>query len=117
MIHRPKSQRTGLATAFIEGFDKAKGEYLCCIDSDLQHPPEAIYKLYKKALEDQAEIVFGTRYIKGGSSEGLGSLKTLYGIYRRAVSIGLKYFTQILFIPTRQTTDPLGGFFLFKKIF
>ena len=115
MIHRPKERRTGLATAFIEGFDDAKGTYICCIDSDLQHPPEAIVKLYEKAIEDGAEIVFGTRYVKGGSAEGLGSLKTFYGIYRRAVSIGLKYFTQILFIPARQTSDPLGGFFLLKK--
>lgn len=115
MIHRPKERRTGLATAFIEGFEKAKGEYICCIDSDLQHPPEKIYDLYQKAVEDEAEIVFGTRYTKGGSAEGLGSLKTFYGIYRRAVSMGLKYFTQIIFIPTRQTSDPLGGFFLLKK--
>jgi len=115
MIHRPKRRRTGLATAFIEGFEEANGEYLCCIDSDLQHPPSAISKLYNKAIEDKAEIVFGTRYAKGGSAEGLGSLKTFYGIYRRAVSMGLKYFTQIIFIPTRQTSDPLGGFFLLKK--
>jgi dolichol-phosphate mannosyltransferase len=115
MIHRPKERRTGLATAFIEGFEDAKGEYICCIDSDLQHPPEKIYDLYQKAIEDGAEIVFGTRYTKGGSAEGLGSLKTFYGIYRRAVSMGLKYFTQIIFIPTRQTSDPLGGFFLLKK--
>ena len=115
MIHRPKERRTGLATAFIEGFEKAEGEYICCIDSDLQHPPEKIYDLYQKAIEDGAEIVFGTRYTKGGSAEGLGSLKTFYGIYRRAVSMGLKYFTQIIFIPTRQTSDPLGGFFLLKK--
>jgi dolichol-phosphate mannosyltransferase len=115
MIHRPKNRRTGLATAFIEGFEKAKGDYICCIDSDLQHPPQKIYDLYQKAIKDQAEIVFGTRYTKGGSAEGLGSLKTFYGIYRRAVSMGLKYFTQILFIPARKTSDPLGGFFLLKK--
>ncbi len=27
----------------------------------------------------------------------------------------MKYFTQIIFSQTRKTTDPLGGFFLFKK--
>lgn len=115
MIHRPKNRRTGLATAFIEGFEKAQGEYICCIDSDLQHPPQVISELYKKAIEDEAEIVFGTRYAKGGSAEGLGSFKTFYGIYRRLVSLGVKYFAQILFIPARQTSDPLGGFFLLKK--
>ncbi len=114
-IHRSKENRTGLATAFIEGFKKAQGKYICCMDSDLQHPPSTIPELYKKIIEEDADLSVATRYIKGGSAEGLGSLKTFYGIYRRAVSLGFKYFTQILFIPTRKTSDPLGGFFLFKK--
>lgn len=115
MLHRPQKRRTGLATAFIEGFEKARGKYICCIDSDLQHPPEVIPRLYKKALVDEADIVFGSRYMKGGSAEGLGTFKTFYGIYRRLVSLGVKYFSQILFIPTRQTSDPMGGLFIFKK--
>ncbi|MEA1925875.1 MAG: glycosyltransferase family 2 protein [Patescibacteria group bacterium] len=115
LIHRSKEERTGLATAFIKGFQKAKGKYICCMDSDLQHPPEVVPELLEKATGDNADIVVATRYAKGGSAEGLGSLKTLYGVYRRVVSIGMKYFTQIIFIPTRKTTDPLGGFFLFKK--
>lgn len=53
--------------------------------------------------------------MKGGSATGLGSLKTPYGIYRRAVSLGMKWFTQIIFIPTRKTSDPLAGLFLFKR--
>lgn len=115
LIHRPKEERTGLATAFIRGFEEAQGKYICCLDSDLQHPPEKIPDLLEKAIQDDADIVAATRYAKGGSAEGLGSLKTFYGIYRRLVSLGMKYFTQIIFIPTRKTSDPLGGFFLFKK--
>lgn len=115
MIHRPKEERTGLATAFIEGFKKAQGDYICCLDSDLQHPPSIIPALFEKIVEKKADISVATRYTKGGSAEGLGSLKTFYGVYRRAVSLGFKYFTQIIFIPTRKTSDPLGGFFLFKK--
>jgi dolichol-phosphate mannosyltransferase len=115
MIHRPKEEHTGLATAFIKGFEEAAGEYICCMDSDLQHPPAVIPELFKKAKADGADIVVATRYAKGGSAEGLGKLTSFYGIYRRAVSLGLKYFTQILFIPTRETSDPLGGFFLFRK--
>ena len=115
MIHRKEEERTGLATAFIDGFEGAKGDYICCLDSDLQHPPEKISELFEKALDSDADLVVASRYMKGGSAEGLGSFKTLYGIYRRAVSLGMKYFTQILFIPARRTSDPLGGFFLFKK--
>lgn len=115
MIHRPKEKRTGLATAFIDGFKEAQGKYICCLDSDLQHPPQTIPKLFHKIVAEDADLSVATRYTKGGSAEGLGSLKTFYGIYRRAVSLGFKYFTQILFIPARKTSDPLGGFFLFKK--
>ena len=115
LIHRSKKYRTGLATAFITGYDEAKGDYILCMDTDLQHPPEIAPKLLQKAIDDQADVVVGSRYIKGGSAIGLGSLKTFYGIYRRAISIGLKYFIQILFIPIRKTSDPGSGLFLFRK--
>jgi len=115
LFHREKEERTGLATAFLKGFEVAQGQYICCMDSDLQHPPETIPALYQEALDKDADLVVATRYTKGGSAVGLGSLKTFYGFYRRLVSLGFKYFTQILFIPTRKTSDPLGGFFLLKK--
>lgn len=115
MLHRTGNKRTGLATAFIDGFKEARGKYICCMDSDLQHPPEIVPKLLQRTIADDADLTVASRYIKGGSAEGLGSLKTFYGIYRRLVSIGLKYFIQILFIPIRKTTDPGTGFFLFKK--
>lgn len=105
----------GLAPAFIKGFGVSHGKYICCIDADLQHPPEKIIELLEKAIETDADIVTGTRYSKGGSAIGLGNLKTCYGLYRRTVSLGMKCFTQIIFIQTRKTSDPLGGFFLFKK--
>ena len=107
--------RKGLAPAFIAGFKEASGKYICCIDADLQHPPEKVIELLEKALGTDSDIIAGTRYAKGGSAIGLGSLKTCYGVYRRAVSLGVKYFTQIIFMQTRKTSDPLGGFFLFKK--
>lgn len=109
LIHRDKTARTGLATAFLKGFAQANGTYICCMDSDLQHPPEIITKLIQTALTKDADIVVASRYIKGGSAEGLGSL------YRKLVSLATKYLTQIIFIPTRLTTDPGSGFFVFKK--
>ena len=40
MEHRTNG--TGLATAVLRGFKIAKGEYLACMDADLQHPVECI---------------------------------------------------------------------------
>ena len=37
MVHRKNG--TGLATAVLDGFKLAKGEYMACMDADLQHPP------------------------------------------------------------------------------
>lgn len=109
LIRRREENRTGLATAVIRGIDDARGEYVVCLDSDLQHPPEIIPALLEKAILEKAHIVVGARYLVGGGSAGLGSA------YRRFVSLAVKYFTQIIFIPTRLTTDPGSGLFLFQR--
>jgi len=109
LIRRNQEDRTGLATAIVRGIQEAQGLYVACLDSDLQHPPEAIPILFKKAILENAHIVIGARYVSGGDSAGLS------GIYRRIISIFTKYFIQIIFIPTRLTTDPGSGFFLFRK--
>lgn len=107
--------KEGLASAVIVGFEKSQGKYIGSMDTDLQHPPEVMLTMLGKAISDDADFVSASRYMKGGSATGLGSLKTPYGIYRRAVSLGMKWFTQIIFIPTRKTSDPLAGLFLFKR--
>lgn len=109
LIRRREENRTGLATAIIRGIDDACGEYVVCLDSDLQHPPEIIPVLLEKAISEKAHIVVGARYLAGGGSAGLGSA------YRRFISLAVKYFTQIIFIPTRLTTDPGSGLFLFQR--
>ena len=48
MEHR--TGETGLATAVLKGFSLAKGEYMACMDADLQHPPIVLKYMYK-ALE------------------------------------------------------------------
>ena len=107
--HRPKNRRTGLATAVVEGFQNSKGTYICCLDSDLQHPPEVIVSLLQKIIAKNADIAVASRYTKGGSAEGLQT-KT-----RKAISHGLRYTSHFLLPRTRKTSDPGGGFFLFHK--
>ncbi len=109
LIHRNEDERTGLATAFVKGFEEASGKYICCLDSDLQHPPQKMIVMLEEAIVENADIVIASRYTKGGSAIGLD------GMYRKFISIALRYFVQILFIQTRKTTDPGSGFFLFRK--
>lgn len=104
----------GLSAAFISVFKKAKGKYIVCMDADLQHPPALLPKLIEK-LQTGAQMSIASRYIPGGSNEGLGKFWSIYGIYRRLISMSMSYLTRILFIPIRKTTDPMTGFFAFKK--
>ena len=54
MEHRKNG--TGLATAVLDGFKLAKGEYMACMDADLQHPPQCIPDIIKK-FEEGYEVV------------------------------------------------------------
>ena len=106
--------RQGLSAAFIATFKKAKGEYIICMDADLQHPPILIPKLITELING-SQMSIASRYITGGSNEGLGKFWSFYGIYRRIVSLSMSYLTKILFIPIRKTTDPMTGYFAFRK--
>ena len=46
MEHRKNG--TGLATAVLDGFKLAKGEYMACMDADLQHPPALVPEMIKQ---------------------------------------------------------------------
>lgn len=109
-LHREKKDRTGLATAFVAGFKKARGEYILCMDSDLQHPPEEIINILQKAIDNFSDIVVASRYIEGGSAEGLGSK------YRILVSrIITRWSAWILLPSTTKSTDPGAGMFIVRK--
>ncbi len=109
LVRRAPEKRTGLATALVDGFIAAKGEYILCMDSDLQHPPYAIPELIAKLRETGADVTVATRYAVGGSAEGLGTL------YRRAVSHLCRFAAWAIIPQTRKTTDPGSGFFVFRK--
>jgi len=109
LIHRQGEERKGgMATAVVRGFEVAEGRYICRLDGDGQHPPEAIGELLQKALETQADLVIASRYIEGGSNDGLD------GLVRRLVSTGSRWLAQIIFSETRGVSD-LGELYLFKR--
>ena len=62
MEHR--TGETGLATAVLKGFSLAKGEYMACMDADLQHPPIVLKYMYK-AMESGADFCIPSRLIPG----------------------------------------------------
>ena len=69
VIHRPK--KTGLGTAYIEGFKKALDENADLIfemDADFSHNPEYLQDFL--TASENADLVIGSRYLNGVRIEG-----------------------------------------------
>lgn len=76
--HRP----LGLVSAILEGFKRLPKEcrYAVVMDSDFSHDPKYVDGLFRYALEKEADLVIGSRYISGGRNGD--------ALLRRLVSLG-----------------------------
>lgn len=111
VIHREGAERKGgLSTAVIAGVGASRGEYICVMDADLQHPPQLVKAMLNAARERHADLVMASRYAKGGSDGGLSSS------LRRFLSKASKWLVKLLFFPRlMRVTDPLTGFFVVRR--
>lgn len=111
VVHRLKPERKGgLSTAVLRGIAVARGDYVCIMDGDLQHPPETIRDLLARATETDADIVIASRNVEGGSSAGLD------GPWRRFLSWSFGMASRVLFYEKlRKVTDPLSGFLMVRR--
>lgn len=106
LFHREVQDRKGLLSALVLGILHANTSFVAVMDADRQHPAKAVAQMYKKAL-DGYDYVSGSRYMHGGSSEGLG------GTHRKLFSQTLRYSPRVLL--GMPLTDPLTNFCLFRK--
>lgn len=102
-----RTNEKGLATAVLRGFKIADGDYLACMDADLQHPPIVLKYMYK-AMESGADFCIPSRLIPGGDDGGLN-------FYRKFVSGTARKIGQFLLPCLRKISDPTSGLFMFKK--
>ncbi|MEI6533182.1 MAG: glycosyltransferase family 2 protein [Candidatus Roizmanbacteria bacterium] len=69
-LHLLRTQKEGLGKAYMDGFhyaiDKLKPFVIFEMDADLSHDPKCI-PLFLKEIENGADFVIGSRYMKGGS--------------------------------------------------
>ncbi|MGA2910601.1 MAG: glycosyltransferase [Candidatus Microgenomates bacterium] len=110
-INRPPEKRNGLAGAIIDGvaFAIPNSEFVMVMDGDGQHPPEVTVRMLRRAQTKNADMVFASRYIKGGSASGLeGGLRKIY-------SSLLRQLPRVIFPKIRKATDPLAGCFLIRS--
>ena len=95
----------GLSSAVIRGFREAMGAILVCMDADLSHPPEAIPEMIAQFDKASTDVVIGSRYCKGGSTE------EDWGLFRWLNS---KVAT-LLAKPLTRVKDPMAGFFAISR--
>jgi len=100
-----RTQERGLSSAVMEGFRQAKGNYLLCMDGDLQHPPESVPALLDTLKVSHKEFVIGTRYGKGVE------IDENWPMTRRVISKGARLLAR----PLTPLSDPMTGFFGITK--
>ena len=97
--------RRGLAGACIEGMLSSAAPYVAVIDADLQHDEKVLPAMLAKA-QGGADLVAATRYVAGGSAEGLAGS-------RGAISaLATKLTHKLVGTPL---SDPMSGFFLMRR--
>ena len=99
--------RRGLAGACIEGILSSAAPYVAVMDADLQHDERALPLMLAKLRENQADLVAATRYVEGGSAEGLSD-KTRTNLSSWATTLT----TRMLNVPL---SDPMSGFFMLRR--
>ncbi|HWD85109.1 MAG TPA: polyprenol monophosphomannose synthase [Solirubrobacteraceae bacterium] len=100
VLHRPGKQ--GLGTAYVSGFGfalEAGAELVMQMDADFSHDPAYLKDLL--AASERADLVLGSRYVKGGGTRN-------WGLLRRAISRGGGLYARTLLgVHVRDLT---GGF-------
>lgn len=99
--------KRGLATAVLDGIERAGGEVIVVMDADLQHPPCLIPDMIQK-LEEGYQMVIPSRFVKGGDDGGLNA-------YRKFVSWSARMMARFALKRIRKITDPTSGFFAVRK--
>ena len=102
-----RKNKKGLASAVVDGLGQATGQIIGVMDADLQHPPEVLPDLLRE-VQNGADIVIASRYIKGGACQG-------WGLARRIISKGAIFLAHLLLPSTKQVRDPVSGFFIFNR--
>lgn len=111
VIERPG--KMGLGSVYIDSIEECKYPYTILMDSDLQHSPFDIERMYKYALYDKYDIVTGTRYnsdfINGELVHGKVSNWSFIRKLQSAIANNLaRYILDV------KTSDLTGSFRIYK---
>jgi dolichol-phosphate mannosyltransferase len=105
VLHRERKE--GLGPAYLAGFRRALAdgaELVLEMDCDFSHSPDDVPRLI--ATADNADLVLGSRYVRGGS---IGN----WGVVRRIVSAGGSLYARVLL--GSRVHDLTGGFKCYRR--
>lgn len=110
-LHILETPKEGLGRAYVNGFSYALEHLqpfvIFEMDADLSHNPDYI-PYFLKQIEQGADFVIGSRYIKGGS------IPANWGFHRKIFSICANLFVRFGFMKL-STTDWTGGYRAIKS--
>tara|TARA_Y100001935_G_scaffold209978_1_gene179893 strand:- start:153 stop:848 length:696 start_codon:yes stop_codon:yes gene_type:complete len=101
-----RKKKRDLSRSCVLGFNKSKYKNILVMDGDLQHQPKDIKKLLKIFQLKKAQIVIGSRELFTRKKHNLS-------LMRLSASRILIFIVNILL--GNKTSDPMSGFFIFKK--
>ena len=108
VLHR--TAKEGLGPAYLAGFahllETTEAEFFITMDADFSHNPDDLPRLVARA-EQGADMVVGSRYVKGGGTVN-------WGLLRKAISRGGGIYARIL-LRGGVSHDPTGGFNLYRR--
>jgi dolichol-phosphate mannosyltransferase len=99
-----RAGRLGLASAVLEGFERATGAVIVVMDADGSHPPEILPQLIEPVKAGRAEFAIASRKLPGGSAPGLSAGRRIISF----IGGGLAW-------PLAPVSDPMSGFFAFHR--
>ncbi len=108
-LHLLKRQKKeGLGKAYLAGFDwalKREYDYIFEMDADFSHPPKNLIPMREILKNNEADVVIGSRYLKGRIGVANWDLKRILLSYFASL-----YVRVITGIPVRDTTAGFVGY-------
>lgn len=101
------SRNFGHQLALTAGLSLVRGEWVMCIDADLQDPPELLSQMIER-LEQGADVVYGQRESRAGESAfKLGTAAAFYRVLRRLTDVDIPADTGDFRLMRREVVEAL----------
>ncbi|SFE32024.1 glycosyltransferase family 39 protein [Nitrosomonas sp. Nm166] len=99
-----RHEKPDLTASIIAGAAAANSDVIVVMDADLSHPPEHLSAIVTPVLKGDYDVVIGSRYIAGGSTEN-------WPLHRQLLSRIGGWIAR----PICDVNDTTSGFFAFRR--